>query len=104
MIYIALLRPSLNGQLTFKKLLLFRNGITWYVIQNISSYCSKYFRYSSRRSFYQWKEKFLFNWYYSFVNADTFCANLLKVTLLHGYFHIFKIEKMVPNHVKRLIL
>ena len=32
-----------------------------------------------------------------------FSTNLLKVTLLHRYFHIFKIEKMVPNHVKRLI-
>ena len=34
----------------------------------------------------------------------TISANLLKVSLLHGCFHIFKIVKMLSNHTKRLML
>ena len=74
-IFIALLRPSLNNHLKSNKLLLFRNSITQFAIQKFFIHCNKYIQYSSQRSFLNGKKNFLFNWYYSCGNADTFCLN-----------------------------
>ena len=64
-IHIALLRPSLYNKLKFNKPLLYRNGIT----------NKKDFHYSLQKKFINGKKNFLFNFYYSFGNAEIFCFN-----------------------------
>ena len=67
-IHIASLRPSLYNKLKFSKPLLYRNGIT----------NKKDFGYSLQKKFINGKKNFLFNFYYSFGNAEIFCFNRIS--------------------------
>lgn len=71
-IYINLITPSLNYQLKSNNLFPFRNKMIKYSLHNIFDSIQQLFLYSLQKRFYWRKEKFVWKWYFSFWNTDTF--------------------------------